>query len=209
MRIFIEANEEQKTEIQSVINSHKKEMVFSQSPASIIESEYDAFFFLTDFWKSINFKNFSKKPVIIHSVIDTLSQLKIPENTSRINAWPGFLQRSLWEVASNDEQKIQPVFEWLGQKIIYVKDEPGFAAARVISMIVNEAFFAVGERVSTEIEIDLAMKLGTNYPNGPFEWAQKIGVKNIYDLLERLSEKEKRYLPAPALKELYLQKIHS
>lgn len=209
MRIFIEANEEQKTEIQSVIHPQKIEMIFSQSPASIIESEYDAFFFLTDFWKSINFKNFSKKPVIIHSVIDTLSQLKIPENFSRINAWPGFLQRSLWEVASNNEQKIQRVFEWLGQKIIFVKDEPGLVAARVISMIVNEAFYAVGERVSTQKEIDLAMKLGTNYPHGPFEWAQKIGVKNIYDLLDRLSEKEKRYLPAPALKELYLQKIHS
>ena len=209
MRIFIEANEEQKTEIQSVIHSHKNEMIFSQSPASIIESEYDAFFFLTDFWKSINVKNFSKKPVLIHSVIDTLSQLNTPENISRINAWPGFLQRSLWEITSNDEQKIQPVFEGLGQKIIFVKDEPGFVSARVISMIINEAFYAVGERVSTQKEIDLAMKLGTNYPNGPFEWAQKIGVKNIYDLLKKLSEKEKRYLPAPALKELYLQKIHS
>lgn len=209
MRIFIEANEEQKTEIQNVIHSRNNEMIFTQSPASIIESEYDAFFFLTDFWKSINFKKFSKKPVFIHSVIDTLSQLKTPENISRINAWPGFLQLNLWEAASNDEQKIQPVIEALGQKIIFVKDEPGFVAARVISMIVNEAFYAVGERVSTQKEIDLAMKLGTNYPNGPFEWAQKIGVKNIYELLETLSKKEKRYLPAPALKELYLQKIHS
>ncbi len=48
-------------------------------------------------------------------------------------------------------------------------------------MIVNEAFFAFGEKISTIEEIDMAMKLGTNYPNGPFEWAEKIGIENIFN----------------------------
>jgi 3-hydroxybutyryl-CoA dehydrogenase len=69
-------------------------------------------------------------------------------------------------------------------------------------MIINEAFFALGENVSTKEEIDLAMKSGTNYPYGPFEWSEKIGVENILNLLKKLSEKEERYFPAPTLKNI-------
>ena len=43
------------------------------------------------------------------------------------------------------------------------------------------------------------MKLGTNYPYGPFEWSKKIGVQNIASLLTGLSQTEKRYQPADLL----------
>ena len=159
-------------------------------------------FILSDH-KDINFERFGGKPVYVNQVIDTLSESGFPDNVSRINAWPGFLERQLWEVVSNQQEKHEEVFNSLNRKIIFVKDEPGFVSARVISMIVNEAFFAFGEKISSIEEIDMAMKLGTNYPNGPFEWAEKIGVENIYRLLNKLAKKEERYLPAPALKKLY------
>jgi 3-hydroxybutyryl-CoA dehydrogenase len=66
-------------------------------------------------------------------------------------------------------------------------------------MIINEAYFALEENVSTKEEIDIAMKLGTNYPYGPFEWAKKIGLKNVVRLLTELSLSEKRYQPAGLL----------
>jgi len=83
--------------------------------------------------------------------------------------------------------------------MIRVEDEPGLISARIIAMIINEAYFANAENVSTEKEIDTAMKLGTNYPYGPFEWADKIGVKNIYVLLEKLSINDPRYHPSALL----------
>ena len=43
------------------------------------------------------------------------------------------------------------------------------------------------------------MRLGTNYPYGPFEWSKKIGLKNIATLLTELSLTEKRYHPADLL----------
>ncbi len=43
------------------------------------------------------------------------------------------------------------------------------------------------------------MKLGTNYPFGPFEWSEIIGLRKIHDLLMALSETDKRYTPAPLL----------
>jgi len=78
----------------------------------------------------------------------------------------------------------------------------GFHYPRVISMIVNEAYFALGENLATPESIDLAMKNGVNYPLGPIEWGQKIGLKHIIDLLSEYSEitEDPRYRISTALK---------
>jgi 3-hydroxybutyryl-CoA dehydrogenase len=86
----------------------------------------------------------------------------------------------------------------------WVADIPGMLTPRVISMIVNEACFAVNENISSASEIDIAMKLGTSYPRGPFEWAKQIGSHRIIKLLTILSEKDERYTPAPSI-QIYLQ----
>ena len=66
-------------------------------------------------------------------------------------------------------------------------------------MIINEAYFAVEDNVSSKTEIDTAMKLGTNYPHGPFEWAGLIGNKNILALLQQLYVTDRRYKPSELL----------
>ncbi|MDQ2718835.1 MAG: 3-hydroxyacyl-CoA dehydrogenase family protein [Bacteroidota bacterium] len=204
MRVLMIANAEQEKEIRSKKTGDKAELIFKNSFAELKEfKNYDVFFILSEESDFIDFYDFESKPVFINSVVETLSQLKLPKNISRINAWPGFLQRELWEIASESKEEAQNVFNQLGWKIIFVKDEPGFVAARVISMIINEAFFALDEKVSTVEEIDLAMKLGTNYPYGPFEWTEKIGSKNLLNLLNKLSEKETRYLPSSGLKNFF------
>ncbi len=48
-------------------------------------------------------------------------------------------------------------------------------------MIINEAFYTVMEGTATREDIDTGMKLGTNYPMGPFEWAVSWGITNIYE----------------------------
>jgi 3-hydroxybutyryl-CoA dehydrogenase len=71
---------------------------------------------------------------------------------------------------------------------------------RIIAMIINEAWFSLAENISTRDEIDTAMKLGTNYPYGPFEWGEKIGLNRIIELLNELQKTDKRYSIAPGLK---------
>jgi len=71
-------------------------------------------------------------------------------------------------------------------------------------MIINEAWFALQEGISTKQEIDIAMKLGTNYPYGPFEWGDKIGLKNIYRLLKEMSGENSKYQPAELLEKANL-----
>lgn len=139
------------------------------------------------------------KPVFINSVIKTLKELNTPANVLRINGWPGFLERPEWEIAGTVSENVKSIFEGLDIKLNRVNDEPGFIAARIIAMIINEAYLTVADKVSSKPEIDIAMKLGTNYPNGPFEWAEAIGKKNILDLLTRLSSADKRYEPSALL----------
>ena len=74
-------------------------------------------------------------------------------------------------------------------------------SARILASIINEAYYTLQEEVSTKNDIDTAMKLGTNYPFGPFEWSERIGLENIYDLLNKLSKADARYAPAAAMKE--------
>jgi 3-hydroxybutyryl-CoA dehydrogenase len=195
MKVMVIANVDQEQEIRSKKLNSGVELFFKNEIPDTIK-DFDTFFILTEDFQGVNFEDFGGKPVFINAVIDTLSQLQFPKNISRINGWSGFLQRDTWEVASENKIAAKAVFNILDWEIIFVRDEPGFVAARVISMIINEAFFAFKEKVSTREEIDLAMKLGTNYPYGPFEWAEKIGLKNIFKLLKKLFEKETRYLPS-------------
>ncbi len=157
----------------------------------------DAYFILQD---NINFIPVDvEKPVVINAVAETLQSLQLPENVVRINAWPGFLTRSSWEIVGRISPGLQTIITAINKQIIPVKDEPGLVAARTISMLINEAYFALGEGVSTKEQIDIAMQLGTNYPHGLFEWADKIGVQNIYSLLLVLQQQDDCYKPAPLL----------
>lgn len=138
-------------------------------------------------------------PVFIHAVSDTLQELSLPDNIVRINGWPGFLNRKTWEVAGNMSNLHSEILESMGIQICRVADAPGFIAASVLCMIINEAFFALEEGVSTQEEIDVAMKLGTGYPMGPFEWAEKIGTAEVVKLLSKLHQANPIYTPASSL----------
>ncbi len=139
--------------------------------------------------------------IIVNSVLATLNNL--PEKFIRINGWPSFLKRPVVESScSNDALKneAKKIFSSFNKMVEWVPDVPGFITARVISMIINEAYFTLDEKVSSKKEIDIAMKLGTNYPYGPFEWSEKTGLKNVYELLSMLSITQARYAPAALLK---------
>ena len=134
-------------------------------------------------------KSLAPKPVIINSVIHTLQELSM--DVIRINAWPTFLASDLVEGSASEQQK-KMAEEVLGQfhkQISWLPDVPGFIGARVVSKIVNEAWLAVEEGVSTPAEIDIAMRLGTNYPYGPLEWAEKIGTLRVKSLLDVITSK--------------------
>jgi 3-hydroxybutyryl-CoA dehydrogenase len=166
--------------------------------ASIDTSDFDACFFLEEDAIEKDYSKFSM-PVFINSVVITLDEKNHGPNVFRINGWPGFVERNHWECAGNLNEKVLNIFKTLGIEIISVPDQPGLVTARVIAMIINEAYYAKSEQVSSEEEIDIAMKLGTNYPKGPFEWKNFIGIRNIHQLLYTMSLTDVRYTPCPLL----------
>lgn len=90
----------------------------------------------------------------------------------------------------------------LGMEYELVNDEIGMVTPRIVSMIINEACFVLGEGTAEVEAVDQAMKLGTNYPKGPFEWADAIGIENVFHLLESLhiATGDGKYKIAPRLR---------
>jgi 3-hydroxybutyryl-CoA dehydrogenase len=94
---------------------------------------------------------------------------------------------------------------WLGAagfQPVEMVDVPGLIVARTIAMLVNEANDAVQQGVCSEEGADAAMKLGVNYPAGPFEWQGRWGAASIVALLDRLDAyyRGERYRVSPYLR---------
>ncbi len=142
------------------------------------------------------------KPVVVHAVLPPVQGL--PPQWVRINAWPTFLTWPVAEVCAGSKESrkaIGAALELLGKTPEWVPDVPGMVSARIIAAIINEAYFTLSEGIATREAIDTAMKLGTAYPFGPFEWAEKIGLQRLAHLLQTLAQTEARYQPCALLLE--------
>lgn len=156
--------------------------------------------------------SFSGKALVVSAVKIQLAAFAPLTRTTLIgiNALPTFLQRPLTEVSVRDEQDAEPLhqcMEQLGWNYKRIDDRVGMVTPRLVYMIINEAFYTVQEGTASKADIDLGMKLGTNYPMGPFEWCEKTGIRNVYDVLDAVyrDTRDERYKICPLLKTEYLK----
>ncbi len=95
------------------------------------------------------------------------------------------------EETSDDALELaQELFESIGKSVVLVGNSPGLFLGRTVGSIVNEAVCVVQEDVATPDDVDLAMRLGTNYPLGPIAWGQEIGGDRVVRILQRLAGAE-------------------
>ncbi|RLG37471.1 3-hydroxyacyl-CoA dehydrogenase family protein [Candidatus Alkanophaga liquidiphilum] len=94
--------------------------------------------------------------------------------------------------------------EKLGKTPVVCKDSPGFIANRIALPSLNEAMFVLMEGTATEEDIDTAMKLGYNWPMGPLELADMVGLDTILSVFEVFQREfgDPKYRPCPLLKQL-------
>lgn len=161
------------------------------------------------------YKNKTNAKVFINTAKVSLAELsnladhQLKSQIFGFNGLPTFLNRDILEVSilkNDDKHSLTSVCNELNTEYLLVDDRVGLVTPRVICMIINEAYYTVQEGTATKEDIDLAMKLGTNYPYGPFEWCQRIGVAHVYELLEAVYEDthDERYKICPLLKKEYL-----
>lgn len=83
-----------------------------------------------------------------------------------------------------------------------VADVPGLVVARTVGMLINEAADAVLQGVCSTAGADAAMKLGVNYPAGPFEWLSRWSAAEVIALLDALDAhyRGERYRVSPWLR---------
>lgn len=92
----------------------------------------------------------------------------------------------------------------LGKETVVVKDSPGFVTNRIITLVMNEAARLLEENLASIQDIDKIEKLSHNWPMGPFELADLVGIDVLVDLLEGVYQQTgwERYKPAPLLKRM-------
>ncbi len=123
-------------------------------------------------------------------------------------ALPSFEEAAVVEVArepSMSEERaaqVERYFRAAGKHTEWVGEAPGLVLGRILAQIVNEAHFAVGQGIATEDDCNTAMRLGFNWPRGPFEWGAAIGLSRVVAILDELHDLlgEERYRVAPPLR---------
>ena len=128
-----------------------------------------------------------------------------PERVAGWGALPPFARGGTVELAAGLRTESLDAAEafWrgLGLDCVRVADSAGLVRARIICALVNEAAGALAEGVASAADIDTAMRLGTNYPQGPLAWGDQIGLDVVLGVMRGLQAEfgEDRYRPSPLL----------
>jgi 3-hydroxybutyryl-CoA dehydrogenase len=95
---------------------------------------------------------------------------------------------------------IEDVSHKVGKKTVLVNEAPGFAVNRLLVPALNEAVFVIQEGIATVEDMDLAIKLGLNWPMGPLTLLDFVGLDTALYISDYFVEefKDSKYR-APAL----------
>jgi len=131
------------------------------------------------------------------------------KNVYGINALASFINREKSEMSlafESQKEAGNALCHSLGLTPEWVQDRVGLVTPRILFMVINEAYYTIQEGTAGKQDIDTGMKLGTAYPYGPFEWVKKIGIQDVFEVLDAMFQdtRDERYKICPLLKTEYL-----
>ena len=96
---------------------------------------------------------------------------------------------------------VHALFAADGVSVAMIHDSPGFIVQRVLAHIVNIACDIAQQRIAAPADIDMAVKIGLAYPNGPLAWGDALGPARVLTILQELARAygDPRYRPSPWL----------
>jgi 3-hydroxybutyryl-CoA dehydrogenase len=90
------------------------------------------------------------------------------------------------------------------ETVLCKKDSPGFIVNRILVPALNEAVFLVQEGVAEPEDIDKAVKLGLNWPMGPLQLLDYVGLDTTFNITQVFMNEfqDSKYRPSPLLREM-------
>ena len=220
MKILITGEQNRADELRAKLSAGKDlEIDYSDGDADEDYKDYDCIFDLNFDDDPSNLEIYAglrDKPVFVNAVKLSLNEAVYATNAKvkcqlfGINGLLSFISQSKWEVSllrKFQTPELDALMKQFNIEYLSVEDRVGLVKPRIIFMIINEACYTLQEGTASIEDIDTAMKLGTNYPFGPLEWCDKIGITQVFETLAALYEdtKDERYKICSLLKTKYLR----
>ena len=162
-------------------------------------------------------ENFAREDAIIGSNTSSVSITELASVTRRPEQFCGMhffnppqlmqLIEIIRGVKTSDEtiNTIVEVTKRMGKEPVVVnKDAPGFVVTRVLIPALNEAMYLVWEGIAEPKDIDKAIKLGLNWPMGPFTLLDYLGLDTVLSITGVFQNEigDPKYRPCPLLRQM-------
>lgn len=181
MDFFIEAVPERRDLKQNVMETAEKhareDVIFTSNTSTISPTELASYTERPEKFAVMHFFN----PVHIMKLVEIVRGLETTDETV---------------------EAVRQVAEKMSKETVEVNEFPGFVTSRISALVGNEAFYMLQEGVASAEDIDKAVKLGLNYPMGPLELADLVGLDARLNNLRYLHEKlGNKFRPAPLMEQ--------
>ena len=162
-------------------------------------------------------EKFAREDVLIGSNTSSISITELASATRRPEQFCGMhffnppqlmrLIEIIRGVKTSDEtiNTIVEVTKRMGKEPVVVsKDCPGFVVTRVLIPALNEAMYLVWEGIAEPEDVDKAIKLGLNWPMGPFTLLDYLGLDTILSITGVFQNEigDPKYRPCPLLRQM-------
>jgi 3-hydroxyacyl-CoA dehydrogenase len=99
-------------------------------------------------------------------------------------------------------QEIKQAVEKAGAVAVVTEDVAGFIVDRVMASVINEAAYMLETNLASMNDINMIPKACLNWPMGPFEFADYIGIDNVVAILDAAAQYGQQYLPCRTLRQM-------